>query len=260
MTRVQIVYRASPASSTKERPPWFSKALCLGSLLRSAGMLKNVDFAFVVDGMIPEQVTTVMRRYGSVAVLHNAGNSGSYRGSVRRALGSTQDGWVFMCEDDYLFRLGAVHALQGAADLLGAGTYLTPYDHPDRYLPGHDWRVRGAMEVAVGEVRWRSVESTTMTYATLVETLAKDAWLHRLATVHGTPLDRQLWLLLQAPGWVYGVARLARFRRRLLGPVPSMATHCEAAYLAPGVDWASEADEVQDWIDRELPSLRTAGW
>lgn len=260
MTPIHIIYRASPARSIKVRPPWFSKALCLASLLRSAFFAEDVHFVFVVDGIIPEVALGAMLQYGPVSTLHDAGNSGSYRLALREALRAMQSDWVFLCEDDYLFTLQALPSLQAAAGVVGRAVYLTPYDHPDRYLSHHDWRVRGGRDVVVAGRRWRSVESTTMTYATCARTLAYDAWVHRVFTSRGTPVDRQLWLFLQGAGCLYLPSRMAGLRRNLLGPVPSLATHCEAPYLAPGVDWAAEAAAVGDWIEQEVPSLGRSGW
>lgn len=238
--RLLTFYRAAPAGGPKSRPAGFSKARCLASFLDAVERHPPDEVHFVCDGELPPAVLRRMHAFGCVHKLDGAGNTGSFRATLRLALehGAPDDG-VYLVEDDYLHRPESLAVLASAlrsADRQ-AHRYFTLYDHPDRYRRDDDARSRGRTIDLVDDRHWRRVESTTMTFAARVETLRADRWLLELwsAPLFKYPHDRAIWRSLQ---------RLGKYRalpgpsRQLLSVLPAEATHMEVAALAPAVDWS----------------------
>jgi hypothetical protein len=249
---IQVVYRATPAGNVKARPPWFSKWVCLGSLLRAieeAGRT-TIDVRFLCDGNLPDAVLDLMAQYGETEHLSGLGNSGSYLRALEWATkGPLLDSdSVYFVEDDYVHVEGSLAALDGAIRATDPGSYLTLYDHPDRYGRTDDLVVPGRSIELINGRHWRRVESTNMTFAANVRTLRRDGWLFRAFARHTSyPHDRELWRAVQGLG-ARRPLRWMRGRRVLLGPIPSLATHAERETLAPGVDWEAVAIRSRNWL------------
>jgi hypothetical protein len=249
---LRILYRAAPGGNRKTRPPWFSKWLCLGSFLRAAEALPpgTIDLVFLCDGPLHPSVSSAMTRFGQVEVLGRLGNSRSYLHALRTATAPAVlpgDG-IYLVEDDYLHLPGALTGLASALAQAPDGTYLTLYDHPDRYGRADDLRPPGRAVELLGGRHWLRVESTNMTFATSVGTLRRDRRIHwASAGFTGYPHDRALWRTIQGLGgrrpvrWAFGP-------RSLLGALPALATHCDDGMLAPTVDWDDVVTSTRTWM------------
>ena len=260
---LRVLYRAAPGANRKHRPDWFTKWLCLGSFLRAVQQLPpgSCELAFFCDGMLPEEVESTMRRFGSVEVLDRLGNSKSYLHVLAKATDAAlpaSDG-VYLVEDDYLHLPNALSTLSGTLEAAPSGSYLTLYDHPDRYELSDDLRPPGRAVELLGSRHWLRVESTNMTFATTVATLRLDRRAHwACARFTNYPHDRALWRTVQGLGgrrpvrWAFG-------RRALFGALPSLATHCDDGMLAPTVDWASEAESTRAWMEENRMDSEV-GW
>lgn len=252
---LHVVYRSTGPANRKNRPPFFSKALSLASLLHSAQRCADPpDLVFVNDGPMPDARLATMQAWGRVVPLPGLGNSGSYRRAVSVPAG---EGWegedlVYLCEDDYLHLPDALPTLVAAAPGLPSAGYLTLYDHPDRYAGRRDW---GRTEVMVaGGHHWRTVESSCMTFAARAATLRADRLWHWIATLPHTPRDRLLWLTCQRLGPLRALPRLPRVRRhgsavphRLVAALPSLASHLEEGCLSPVGNWEAAATGTEAW-------------
>jgi hypothetical protein len=249
---LRVIYRAAPGGNRKQRPDWFSKWLCLGTFLRAADRLPPdaLDLRFFCDGPLPEPVASAMTRFGKVEVLDRLGNSKSYLYALQAVTDASLprgDG-VYLVEDDYLHLPDALTSLAAALAEAPRGSYLTLYDHPDRYTRTDDLRPPGRAAAILGARHWLSVESTNMTFATTVGTLRRDRIIHwGFARFTGYPHDRALWRTLLGLG-VRRPLRWALGRRSLLGAVPALATHCDDGMLAPTVDWAEVAASTRRWM------------
>jgi hypothetical protein len=259
MTSVHVVYRAAPGGNRKRRPPWFSKALCLASIIRAAENLPGTSFSFLCDGTMAVEVEQVMRRFGELQQLGGVGNAGSYRAAVdyAAALDVDPSSIIYMCEDDYLHLPDALSGLQKLSAVLPDHGYATLYDHPDRSRRSDDLPPRATTPLAAHNVEWVPVESTTMTFATRPATLRRDRRVHKLAALHGYPRDRALWRLLQGLGWRRWVLG-PRSPRALYCARPGLSAHAEVDVLPPG-DWATAARETADWA-RPRDLLARAEW
>lgn len=260
---LRILYRAAPGANRKHRPDWFTKWLCLCSFLRAADQLpeRGRDLAFFCDGTLPQEVESTMRRFGRVETMDRLGNSKSYLHVLRKATDAALpagDG-VYLVEDDYLHLPDALTTLSEALDEAPVGSYLTLYDHPDRYARRDDLRPPGRAVELLGSRHWLRVESTNMTFATTVGTLRRDRRAHwAFARFTNYPHDRALWRTVQGLGgrrparWAFG-------SRSLLGAVPALATHCDDGMLAPTVDWADVAESTRAWM-KENGMENEVGW
>lgn len=243
LSRLHIVYRSTGGDNPKNRPAFYSKMLCLQSFLQAVEVVRGrVRITFVNDGPMPDDRLEVMRQKGEVIGLPGLGNSPSYRKALDIALGTSPESLIYFAEDDYLYSPQAFVGLFDAFDSIPEADYVTLFDHRDRYVRRDDSR-RGYSRVYVaGGRHWRTVESTCMTFGARLGRLKKDAWIHRLATIPGTPRDRLLWRLTQGEKWF----ALKVPKRRLIGPLPSLATHMDPEGMAPNVDWEQVAKSVSE--------------
>ena len=87
-----------------------------------------------------------------------------------------------------------------------------------------------------------------MTFATRVATLRADRWIHWAgAATRASPRDRLIWRASQRIGTFRWLPRVDRRGRRLVTPMPGLATHVETDRLSPIVDWPSLSEETVAW-------------
>lgn len=239
---LHIFYRSTGGDNRKDRPEFYSKMVCLQSFLQAiAAVGDRATVTFVNDGPMPEDRMKIMRRWGLVVALPGLGNSISYRRTLDLALALPAESIVYFAEDDYLYTTEAFTKLLAAFDELADVDYVTLFDHMDRYRRRDDARSGYSRVFLAGGLHWRTMESTCMTYGARVATLVRDAWIHRFGTIPKTPRDRDIWRLTLGEKWYFW-----KFpKRRLIGPMPSLATHMDPEGLAPNVDWAQEAARAE---------------
>jgi len=253
-------YRTYAGENTAPRPSWYSKELCLRSFLNSIRVAQQcftIKLIVLHDGPAstnPAWQATVSRLaapIGEITELPKRNNAESCLDAIRRACCLPDDELVLFAEDDYLWLKPAVKEIASALTTLPCH-YVTGYDHPVRYQPdyplGADWPHWHSTIHITDERHWRSQESTCMTFASHAMTLKADlAYFERYHNNgKNTPDDRKLFRHLCGLG---DYARQNNPRRVLLGPVPSLNTHLHVPWLAPIVDWDSEASAI---IDSEM--------
>ncbi len=250
---LHLIYRSSGGTNRKNRPAFFDKGSALASFLRAVERAPEPKrVVFLHDGAPDEARGGVMREAGELRELPGLGNSGSYREALAAAVGDDlpDEDLVYLSEDDYLYLPDAFAALVEAAREIAEASYFTLYDHIDRYRRTDDADGGRSRLFLAGQHHWRTVESTCMSYGARVGALRGDAWIHRRYTKDEIPDDRTIWRFAQGLGrylW-------KRPRRILVSPVPTLATHLEIEYLAPGVDWEAEAEAARAWArERGLP-------
>ncbi len=133
---------------------------------------------------------------------------------------------VHLVEDDYVWLPGPA-TREALGEGLAISHYATLYAHPDKL------RVEATVCRATPRWMWRETASTTMTFAARKETLREDmpVFLEHCRT--GYPFDHDMFL------------ELGRRGRRLVHPVPGLATHAELAWLSPCVDWQAVVDRYR---------------
>ena len=90
---LHVVYRCRAGDSPdKERPSWFSKRLCLASLLVAVDAFDEpVDLTYLVDGPVPLELAALIGRGGEVRHLKGGGMARSYQTAIELALHA---GWA----------------------------------------------------------------------------------------------------------------------------------------------------------------------
>lgn len=267
--RLHAVYRSAPGGNRKARPPFYSKEIALRSFTAAADELPDGERIFVNDGEIPAAQRSLIEATATEVIqLGGVGNARSYRAclALTDARSWSDDDIVYFAEDDYLYAPDAFRRLVAAVEQIPGGAYFTLYDHPDYYsMRAHRnytlRRRRSARQV--GNVGWRQVRSTCLTYAARVGAIRRDSWVHYLCSRDGIPLDYPIWSIVEGAGG-FVVPRLLkpaprpdelRILRRHVGRLvyghsrrnplyacrPGLATHLENAGLSPGRDWADVA-------------------
>lgn len=232
---MKVLYRISDNGYIKNKFPNATKYNCLYNFLNVWGEVNVDEITVYVDKVTPEtqaMLDEAARIRGIKLVPIQGGSSaGSWR--IVRDVALTYDDKeiVYFVEDDY-FHLN--HSRQALVEALERADYATLYDCPDKYVParfggnpliGDD----GAdiTKVLLTPTRhWRMTNSTTMTFAVKVGTLREDNEIWKKYTEGDHPHDFNCFLELREKG------------RALLSPIPTLSTHCEPNWAAPGVDWS----------------------
>jgi|GEM_PF-5092349 len=254
---IRVWYRYTDKPSAKPRPPWFSKRVCLLSLLDALGRVADnlVSLVVVADGPLSDETRRLLDGKAKVVELSHGGKCRSFAEVLRLALADGRPGELaYFAEDDYLYAPDAFSSLLEAVAERPDVDYFTLYDHPDRYGSPE----RAAARKAAGHA-WYEAPSTCLTFAARTEALRRDRWgFYTLSRAPGLdsrrlrsaavrigwrkPLDHLSWRLVlrqrHLPPWT-------RARRpRLLAPVPGLATHCELDVVSAAVDWSA----IASWL------------
>lgn len=162
--------------------------------------------------------------------IQSLGNSPSFNYMIDKILSECRDtDIVYMVESDYLH---LPNIKENILDGLNFGHYVTLYDSPDQYMNNspnlHIKNGVSTCELYGGITsHWRTVSSTTMTFATHVKTLREDYSVITKHTKQSPPSDYEMFLELTRT-------------RKLVSPLPSKSTHCAAQYISRYVDWNSQ--------------------
>lgn len=178
-----IIYRSYGGENMKGRPSYYSKSLCLLSLLRAAEAEPSTRLIFMNDGPMPEDRLRLMQQAGPVTTLDSVGMRRSYVAGLRLGWSADDvapDDVVFFSEDDYLYRPEAMTALAAAGRAL-PGDYFALYGttsgHPVSADPRGLWTPRGWDEVgpydAAGQ-KWLRGVSTASTFGARRRSLSRD--------------------------------------------------------------------------------------
>jgi hypothetical protein len=252
LMQITTIYRTFDGDNKKPRPPYYSKLLSFQSFLLSWRKLSHPRRLIMSlnTPRMPAEFTRLMDKYADeVRYVEKRGNASTFRAAIDWVQDMPKDGLVYMSEDDYLYMPEALPELMLAAEAFPDVEYFTLYDHLDRYTRTDDLRFGRREFIRVSGARhWKVVESTCSTFAARVSALqGLDGFLKRSFCVTGRTWDRTAWRLVQGIGplffWKWP-------KRRLVEPLPSLATHLDPPYLAPLVDWAAlaarTADEARD--------------
>jgi len=252
------IYRISDYSNPeKVKPDYASKEDCLRVYVRE---FTNSNLIVLCDN-VSQQTLKMVQKYAdkdNVYVTNN-GNTGSFLASLDIAnriaveKGLLDDTIFYFLEDDYLHRRGARKIMFEAFEDLKAD-YVTLYDHPDKYQnlkdPRYVWG-HGRVDIEEDGIRkpgiiynvgkqdtvyvsksthWRTVESTTMTWATTAKNVVEDF--------------QDLWSLHEGQPLPMGGATfrmLAEKGKKLYSPLTAYSTHAEEKWMAYFVDWKKES-------------------
>jgi hypothetical protein len=235
--------------------------VCLRSLRESLGNLR-VKMFVLLDGCPKhfDELFTECFESPDLELIHLAGvgNRQTFSRQIDILLQQQCAEAVYFAEDDYFYLPDQFQHMLRFLQAVPGADFVSPYDHPDYYvLPLH-----GAPQDTrqFDGQSWRTAASTCLTFLTTKKMLAQNRRLFRTYT-YGNP-DVSLWLSLTkqavfdpeivrkclaqraalggfvAISWLYGWPQiLSGPKRKIWVPNPSIATHTEKRFLAPGIDW-----------------------
>lgn len=230
---MKIIYRISDAGYSKVKPGYVNNENCLKNFC-------NVFFDHIHDIQIladncSEETLTMIAKYidpiniEKVSVGHGAG---TFNLALDKALKLDDKELIYFVENDYLHKQQSPKIIQEGLSL--GGSFVALYDHPDKYLDpskgGNPYCEGGAEDTRVyltDSCHWKITNSTTMTFASTVETLKRTEPTLRKYTNQGHyPDDFKMFL------------ELREHNELLVTPLPGYATHGETAWLSPLTDWS----------------------
>lgn len=238
---LHILYRFCNQENSKKRPQFFSKKLCLENFIIAFNYVKNEStFHLICDGEIEQEIVSLTADIATIEQLPSVGNSASFLVALEKSLSFSEQDLIYFVEDDYLHCPDSLVKLLDCQESIECD-YITLYDHPVRYMPdyelGRDWAVNNETIYLSKSHHWREVESTCMTFASTSQILKADFSVFEQNILgRKVPNDRELFRQLQHLG-SYQNAVLPELPRKLVGPIPSLATHCEEPWLAPVISW-----------------------
>lgn len=231
---MRIYYRISNNSYNKEKIA--DKRSCLSNALYIFDDCE--EFNLIMDNVNdPDTIDFIAaccKRFPNIKTQTTSlGNAQSFKFVLINIVESQlkDDEIVYLLEDDYFH-------LENAPMLINEGlqraNYVSLYDHPDKYQDadkgGDNPFISQGGEVTrvilTPSSHWKITNSTTMTFATTVGQLRRDAPVWIKHTSQGNhPNDFQAFL------------ELGSMQRSLITPIPAASTHTEKKYLAPLIKW-----------------------
>jgi hypothetical protein len=276
--RLLVLYRTYDGENSKPRPPFYTKELAAHSLIRAAEALRKeggeVDVVVVQDGPAESPAVPILRAAGAEVILVEGGRGGKYSWAwTVRAAAARRQGYsaVYLVEDDYLHTEDALVVLREAFTARPRVDFISLYDHPDEYSATGDLTAAVAV---TGTAVYRASISTCLTFALRTSVLDRPEQVDTMVACIGGKgsYDHWMWLRLLGGPVCRAFFRFAvtgvdnrvlkklvtvpraevRLRQRLFGarlvmPLPGVATHLEAKFMARGRDWAAEAEAIRAW-------------
>jgi hypothetical protein len=226
---MKFFYRISDIGYNKIKPDYINNENCLknfcthfdsSNTLIIADNIGDNTYDMVCKYIEPAHITKVSIGHGA----------GTFNFALSEALKLSDTEYVYFIENDYLHKPNSLKILQEGLNL--GMSYVTLYDHPDKYLEpslgGNPFCLGGAENTRVYLSRschWKITNSTTMTFAAMVKTLRKDENVLRKWTKNSHPNDFQMFL------------ELNKNKRFVISSIPGYATHGETQYLTPLTEW-----------------------
>lgn len=227
---MKIIYRISDAGYNKVKPAYINNENCLLNALDTFSTEKH-DWLVIADN-VSEATKHMLEKYvlniEYVSVGHGAG---TFNLALDKALQGSALDFVYFLENDYLHKPNSDKIIIEGLEL--GASFVSLYDHPDKYLPpsqgGNPYCEGGAEDTRVyltESTHWKITNSTTMTFATTVQTLIRTQETLRKYTQGSYPEDFKMFLDLREQGEL------------LISSIPGYSTHGETAWLSPLTDWS----------------------
>jgi len=223
---MKIIYRISDTGYSKVKPSYINNENCLKNALKE--FPENLYEWLIIADNISEDTETMIRQYyiGEIRKVSIGHGAGTFNIALTEAINSKEE-YIYFLENDYLHKEDASIILYQGFEL--GADYVALYDHPDKYVDGANPEVEGGGELTrvmlSRSCHWKLTNSTTMTFASKVNTLKQDEHILRAFTQGSYPRDFEMFLKLRELG------------RTLITPIPGYATHGETAWLSPLTNW-----------------------
>jgi hypothetical protein len=265
--KLAIAYRIYPKVS--KVPPVYSddkyklSELCLSSFIRATSKI-NCKVWVILDACPDEYRELFSKNLKceyELIDMPGVGNPGTFGKQMEILLNQTYSENIYFAEDDYFYLENAFEEMLEFFESPEKPDFVTPYDHLDYYnLDIHNLPNKKTIDHK--NTNWRDEGATCMTFLTSKRVLKETFDVFHSYTKKN--YDASLWLTLTkkrilnpllypkyllsdfhlfkifAKAWVYTPMNVALGKKRsLYAPVPSLSTHMDSLYLAPGIDWYS---------------------
>ena len=214
----------SPISQHKKRWPSFSREKCHENLLATIDK-SRANVTFFLDTARANGKHFVEAQ-SSVHKISEGTEAGSFLRLLDyvESLHLNPETILYFLEDDYIHREGWLDVLVEGLQLPGVD-YVTLYDHKDKYFLPMYKNLTSKIFVSP-TCHWRTVPSTTHTFATRWGTLQKHLPVHRKYSQGRTiSQDHEKFSHLTQRGTT------------LVSPMPGWSTHAEIEFASPCIDW-----------------------
>jgi len=230
---VDLFYRISDAGYKKVKPDYITKENCLANAVAEFP-LDQVTWHVLADNVCEETYQMILKyipdeQIERVTIKNGAG---TFQKVFEEAVKLADDRLVYFLEDDYMHAPGTLQFLKEAAQK-NYTDYFTLYDHPDKYDMDEDcispFSNHGGEDTKVfwcGTRHWKLTNSTTMTFAAFADIIKRDKGTFWRWTSGQHPFDFEL----------FNDLRISK-GALLSNPIPSLSTHGEILFTAPGVKW-----------------------
>lgn len=229
---MHIFYRISDQGYKKNKPFYINNKNCLKNFCNIFN--EYLDTMHVIADNISHETTNMIKQYIKTDIIHTSiGNgAGTFNLALDNSLLLPENEIVYFVENDYLHKLDAPQILLEGLSLNPA--FVTLYDHPDKYLDpsqGGNKFCEGSAEntrvYLTKSCHWKITNSTTMTFASKVNTLKKYEHIFRKWTKDSHPHDFQMFI------------ELMKEKAFLISSIPGYSTHGETAWLSPLINWSN---------------------
>ena len=228
---MKIYYRLSNqnASVRKQKLPHATKEYCLKNTVSVFG-LENITV--VGDNLNVETEEMVNSLGVKLVKVNNGSGAGTFRSALDLAIEENSDEEIiYLLEDDFLHKPEAAQIIEEGVK--NFNTYVTGYDHPDKYMNKHqggnpliEYGGEVTRLVRTQSTHWKITNSTVMSFAASRQRLLADKeLLYKYSVGKATDSFKFFLELTKEKGTL------------CLSSVPGVSTHVEQAWLTPFTDW-----------------------
>ena len=249
---LHIIYRISDKGNVKSKIS--NKKECLLNTIKEFGK----DNLYILADNCSDETLNWLYSLNLIIEETSNGNSGTIKYIFNELINKYNDNdYLYLLEDDYLHLSNSKKILLEGLEI---ADYVTLYDHPDMYHINGDnpFMINDLVKSYIfltDSSHWRSVISTTMTFAAKVKTLKEDKNIFIEYCDNKIPLDFLIFISLTKQEDIdkiklfskLGLTKLVycmlnnlcseRTPRLLISPLPALATHTDINYLALLINW-----------------------
>jgi hypothetical protein len=230
---MKIIYRISDTGYNKVKPEYINNEACLKNFVNVFG---NKNLHIIADNCSKSTLQMITKyvhpnRIKTVSIGHGAGTFNLALDTALDTALEFDETVVYFVENDYLHKPGSDKIILEGLQL--GASFVSLYDHPDKYLPpsqgGNPYCEEGAEDTRVyltESTHWKITNSTTMTFASTVKNLVRTEPTLRKYTQGTYPEDFKMFLDLREQGEL------------LISSIPGYSTHGETAWLTPLTNWS----------------------
>lgn len=218
----------STVSAHKERFTHFTQERCLHNFLSTIDQEKKLNVTFFLDTFHPMESEHFLRKQTRFPIIEfNAGSEAvSFLHMLEHVYNKnfSDDTLIYFLEDDYLHLPNWPTILREAFTLPNVH-YATLFDHRDKYTFPEYKELKSTI-YHTQSCHWRTIPSTTNTYAMQFGTLKKHIDWHRCFSLgRDITADHAKFCKLHEEGAI------------LVSSIPGYSTHAEPEFASPCTDW-----------------------